>query len=174
MKIFKINYFPRDIEAGDYFEKFLISSISTVITIRLFLRLTNYPMISCANYHIAHMLFGGIIMAFSLFCLLVFINKESKIFASVVGGIGCGTFIDELGKFITKDNNYWYRPSIALIYVIFILLFFITRYVEKHFKFRKEEYAINALDALKQAILNDLDVNEKKKSLSLLAKADGE
>lgn len=171
MKVFKINYYPRDIDSGNFFENFLIASISTVIIIRLLLFLTDYPMISWSNYHIGHVLFGGVIMALAIFILLIFVNKEAKTFASILGGIGFGTFIDEIGKFITKDANYWYRPSIALIYVTFILLFLLTRFVEKHFKYRKEEYAINALDALKEAVLHDLDSNEKKKSLSLLTKA---
>ena len=39
-----------------------------------------------------------------------------------MGGLGFGLFIDKLAKFITSDNNYFFRPAIALIYAIFVLL----------------------------------------------------
>jgi hypothetical protein len=48
--------------------------------------------------------------------------------AAIVGGVGF--FIDELGKFITEDNNYFYNPAAALIYLIFIGLF--NRVVHAH------------------------------------------
>jgi len=32
-------------------------------------------------------------------------------------------FIDELGKFITSDNNYFFQPTISLIYIVFIIIF---------------------------------------------------
>ncbi len=39
----KINYLPRDIDTGNYFENFLVSSVSSVITLRLFLYLAKQP-----------------------------------------------------------------------------------------------------------------------------------
>src|SRR3990167_6561029 len=109
--------FPRDVEAGDLVENFLVSAIASILVIRLFLAITGYPQLGGENFHIAHMLWGGFLMMVAVIGLLVFLNKETKYIASILGGIGFGTFIDELGKFITKDNNYFYQTTIGIIYV---------------------------------------------------------
>src|SRR6202011_2316027 len=70
-------------------------------------------------------------------------------------------FIDELGKFITSDNNYFYRPAIALIYVVFVLLFLWWRSLERHRVWDEETYLANALMLLQDAALHDLDPREK-------------
>ncbi|OGM20345.1 hypothetical protein A2714_04850 [Candidatus Woesebacteria bacterium RIFCSPHIGHO2_01_FULL_38_9] len=166
------HYFPRDVEAGDLVENFLVSAIASILVIRLFLAITGYPQLGGENFHIAHMLVGGFLMFLALIGLLVFLNKETKHIASYVGGIGFGMFLDELGKFITNDNDYFYQPTIALIYVIFVLLFLGARAIEKYFKPNKQEYAINALEMIKQVIMHDLDVLEKRKAYRFLKKSD--
>lgn len=113
-------------------------------------------------------------MFIALSITFIFLNRETKYIASVIGGIGFGAFIDELGKFITNDNNYFFQPAIAIIYVILVLIFLAGRAIEKYFRLRPEEYAINALEMTKQAIMHDLDEEEKKKALQLLKKSDPE
>ena len=161
MRRFNFHYFPRDIDSGDLIENFLVSAIASILVIRLFLGITGSPIIGGEDFHIAHMLWGGFLMMAAIIGLLVFLNKETKYIASILGGIGFGAFIDELGKFITNDNNYFYQPTIGLIYVIFVLLFLCARVIEKYFRPNKQEYAINALDMTKQVLMHDLDVEEK-------------
>jgi hypothetical protein len=79
----------------------------------------------------------------------------------VLAGVGFGLFIDELGKFITSDNDYFYRPTIALIYVVFVLLFLWWRSLERHRVWDEETYLANALMLLQDAALHDLDPTEK-------------
>src|SRR3989344_1438116 len=172
MHIGKIHYPPRDIEAGDFIEYFLISGVASTLIIRTFLSLTSYPQLGGQNFHIAHMLWGGFLMMIALLSLFIFLNKEVKYFASIVGGIGFGAFLDELGKFVTSDNNYFYRPTIAIIYVIFVLLFLAARAVEKYFKFTKDEDDVNAIETTKQALIHDLDEKEKRSALSYFHKSD--
>ena len=72
-----------------------------------------------------------------------------------------GLFIDELGKFITSDNNYFYRPAIALIYVVFVLFFLRLRTFERHRRASEDVYLANALVLLQDAAIHDLDLKEK-------------
>jgi hypothetical protein len=167
-----MHYPPRDVEAGDIIEYFLVSAVTSILVIRTFLYFTGYPQLGGQNFHIAHMLWGGFLMMVALISLFVFLNKEVKYFAAIVGGVGFGAFIDELGKFITNDNNYFYRPTIAIIYVIFVLLFLGARAIEKYFKFTKDEYTVNALEMTKQAVVHDLNKEEKRIALSYLKKSD--
>ncbi|HTY39993.1 MAG TPA: hypothetical protein VMC43_02800 [Candidatus Paceibacterota bacterium] len=170
----RLSPFLRNIEGGDLIESFLVAAISTILVVRVFLELTGYPMLAHGQYHIAHLLWGGLLMMFAVFVLLVFLNKEAKQFAAVMGGIGFGLFIDEIGKFITKKNDYFFEPSIAIIYVIFILLFLGLRAFEKRFVFSPKDYAANALESSKEIILYDLDEQERARALRYLDRADQE
>jgi len=165
-------YFARSIDAGDLLEMFLISAIFSILLIRMYLHLTGYPQISVGTLHIAHMLWGGFLLMIALIISITFLNKEAKRIAAVVGGIGFGTFIDELGKFVTADNNYFFQPTISLIYIIFILLFFLFRFIEHSVDITKKEYAVNALELSKDVILHDMDQKEQKEALTLLGKSD--
>ena len=54
---------------------------------------------------------------------LGYINKSSYYLVATLGGLGFGAFINELGKFITGDNDYFCQLTVALIYIIFVLLY---------------------------------------------------
>ncbi len=157
-----------NIEAGHLLERFWVSAVASIFIIRGFLKFTGYPQIGGGEIHFAHMLFGGFFMMLALFILFMFLNKESKHWAAIFGGIGFGAFIDELGKFITSDNNYFFEPTIALIYVILVAIFLLTRLLEQHFYISQRAYAINALEVAKEVLLYDLDTQERDKALQYL------
>lgn len=160
----------RNIEAQNFFELFFVSAIASILLIRSYLFVTGFPKIGGENLHIAHMLWGGLFMLIALYLLLTYMGKLIGYTAAILGGIGFGTFIDELGKFITNDNNYFYQPTIALIYAIFIILYLIAHFSQKLHKFTQEEYLINALEIMKEAVLLDLDKKEQRSAMKLLKK----
>lgn len=168
----KHEMFIVDFNALLYLDNFLISSITSIIFIRVFLALSGYPQLGGDSLHIAHMLWGGLLMMITLICLLAFINKNAKIIGSVIGGIGFGIFVDELGKFITHDNNYFFQPTFALLYVIFLLIYFSFRTIFHIIEKDDKEFVMNALEILKEAVFFDLDTNEKQKLKMYLTKAD--
>ena len=114
-------------DAPQLVELFLVAAVAAVLAIRAFLALTGYPQIGGDGLHIAHMLWGGLFMLLAMLLLFTLLGRAVQRFAAILGGIGFGTFIDELGKFITHDNNYFYQPTIGLIYLVFIAIFLILR-----------------------------------------------
>jgi hypothetical protein len=160
--------FPRDLVAGRYLDLFIVGGVSAVMAIRFILRLTGYPSLGGARFHIAHMLWGGLLMAAALLICLSFLGNRTRLLAALLGGVGFGTFIDEIGKFITRDNNYFYQPSIALIYIMFVLIYLAFRDVQMRSRISREEYLVNAINDLEEAIINDLQPEERERALGYL------
>jgi hypothetical protein len=138
---------------GQFFETFFVAAVAAILVIRAFLATTGYPRLGGGGLHIAHMLWGGLLMLLALVLLLAFLGRRIQALAALVGGVGFGTFIDELGKFITSDNNYFYQPTIALIYMLFVLLFLAFRALEQRQRFTPQERLANALDLVRDVAL---------------------
>ncbi len=107
---------------------FTITTAASVLLTRLFLEITGYPQLGGRHLHIAHMLWGGLFITTSFLYLLLSV-KPKKAIACITGGIGLGLFIDEIGKFITRTNDYFFRPTAFLIYTILLLIWFVCRLV---------------------------------------------
>ena len=139
--------FIRDAHGTDRLDMFLVFAIATILVTRGFLALMGWPQLGGGGLHIAHMLWGGLGMLTAIILLLSFWSPVLRQMAAVVGGIGFGLFIDELGKFITSDNNYFFQPTIALIYIVFILLFVVVNAVHRRPLSSRESEANLAIEA---------------------------
>ena len=166
------SHFVRDLRAGARVQTFLVSATAAVLTLRLFLEITGYPRLGPGGLHIAHMLWGGLLMLAGIVILFSFIGKEIERFAVVIAGIGFGMFMDEVGKFVTQDNDYFYRPAVAIIYVTFVLLYFATRAIQNLRAHTETEYLVNALVEMEDVVLHDLDVEESKRLQAYLDRCD--
>ncbi|HVV67069.1 MAG TPA: hypothetical protein VHB72_03295 [Candidatus Saccharimonadales bacterium] len=162
----------RNINARDYLEIFLVTAVSALLINRFFLYLTNYPSVGGSRFHIAHMLYGGGLMLVALVLLFSFLGTRVMRLSAFIGGIGFGLFIDELGKFITRDNNYFFRPTIGLIYAIFIIMYLAFNAISRYGRLTSREYQLNALSELQEAVLQDMDRVEKRRLAELLHAAD--
>src|SRR5256712_11231009 len=154
-------FFIRNPDAATLLGTFFVSAVAAFLGVRFFLGVTGYPRRGGGGLHIAHMLWGGTLMVAAVLLLLSYLGQRIRRAAAVIAGLGFGLFIDELGKFITSDNNYFYRPAIALIYVVFVLLFLWWRSLERHRVWDEQTYLANALMLLQDAALHDLDPTEK-------------
>src|SRR5215216_1133119 len=163
--------FIRNLDATSYFEDFFLCAVGSIVVIRLYLGLTGYPQLGGNGLHIAHMLWGGGLMVVAVMLLLGFLTATARRVAAVVAGIGFGAFIDELGKFITSDNNYLFRPAIALIYVIFVGLYLALLYVARRAAYSRAEYLVSALEIAKEGLLNELHRHERERALRYLRRA---
>ncbi len=133
----------RDQDTGSLLELLMVTAIVTIVVNRAFLAATGYPQISPGQLHIAHMLWGGLFMLAAIVMVFRYWNPSVRRFAAFAGGAGFGLFIDELGKFITRDNDYFYRPAIAVIYVIFIFMFLVFRSLAERSLLSKDEVKVN-------------------------------
>lgn len=160
----------RSLDFGDHFEDFLVSAVASILAIRLFLHLAGYPTVGGESLHVAHMLWGGLFMATALLLLLGWLGRSVKALAAVLGGIGFGTFIDELGKFLTHDNDYFYEPTVALIYVVLVLMWIAVRRVRSRPLTRREALS-NAVELTLEAARGDLQREERRRARELLRRA---
>jgi len=163
--------FIRNFDAGSRLETFLITAVATILIIRAFLELTGYPKLGGEKLHIAHVLWGGLFMLVSILMFSTFLGKCRERLAIVVGGIGFGYFIDEVGKFLTHDNDYFFKPSVSVMYVVFILIFLAVRSIETRRYYTRLEYLINAIRELEEIALHGMDVESKRRILSYLARS---
>jgi hypothetical protein len=162
----------RSTDIGPLQDAFLISAVTMIIVIRFQLWVTNYPQLGSGNLHIAHLLWGGLWMLVALFMLFSFVGHRLRLPAAILGGIGFGFFIDELGKFITSDNDYFFEPAAAIIYLIFIVLYLVTRWMQGNREMGSRESLVNAADMLSDAADRGFDDREKRQALELLSRAD--
>jgi hypothetical protein len=158
----------RSAEIGRLQDTFLISAVTMIIVIRLQLWATNYPQLGSGRLHIAHLLWGGLFMLIAIGLLLSFLGRGWRRPAAVIGGIGFGFFIDELGKFVTSDNDYFFKPTAAMIYIVFILLFFATRWMQTRRGFSERENLFNAVDLFAEAARGSFDERDRARVLALL------
>jgi hypothetical protein len=166
-------YFIRNLDGPDLFLTFLISAIAAILAIRFFLYLSGYPQLGPGGLHIAHMLWGGLLLLVAAIMLLGFLDRPTQRVAAVVGGLGWGTFIDELGKFITQDHNYFFAPTIALIYVSFVTLYLAFQAVARATALTDDEYEANAMRIIEEAIVHGLTVDRRARVQEYLARTRG-
>lgn len=161
----------RSIDIGSRQDAFLIAAVATIVVIRLQLWATDYPKLGGGNLHIAHLLYGGFLMMIAIILMLSFLGRGSRRIGAVLGGVGFGFFIDELGKFVTTDNDYFFKPTAAIVYLVFITIYFVTRWTRNRAGFSEREHLFNAIDIFAEAARHDLDEREKARALELLDKA---
>lgn len=151
-------------------ELFLIAAVVTVLATRGYLAATGYPKIGSGGLHVAHVLFGGLFMLVAMLLVLLTFGSSAERVASWLGGIGFGLFIDELGKFLTSDNNYFFQPAIALMYLIFVVAFIAVRAVPDH---RMPSRAVSlgyAYSLLTDSALGKLNAVHRRQALTMLAR----
>jgi hypothetical protein len=111
--------------AEHYMVLLLVGFAVTIIATRSFLELTGYPQIATGDFHIAHVLWGGLLLFVASLLLLIWRGPRLYSLSSLLTGIGFGLFIDEVGKFITRTNDYFYPLAAPIIYASFLLTVFI-------------------------------------------------
>jgi hypothetical protein len=160
---------PRDYNLAALHLTFFVTAIVTELCIRTQLYLTHYPQLGGHGLHIAHLLWGGVFMLTALAILLSLLGRRARQAAALIGGVGFGFFIDELGKFITADNNYFYKPAAGLIYLIFLGLYLGSRAYQRHRGLDDDEKVRNAVELIGEATRGPFKLEYRDQALALLA-----
>jgi hypothetical protein len=164
----------RSVDASRHLDIFLVCAVAAVLGNRTFLIITGYPQLGNGTLHISHAIWGALMMAIAIVIAIAFLPPFTRTFVAFLGGAGFGWFIDELGKFITRDVNYFFQPTIALIYIVFIAMYLVFRTIAAR-AFGPDEAVLNALEAVKAASIGKLDETRRREAVALLdvTEADG-
>lgn len=154
-------------DAGRNLDVFFTFAVAGVLGNRIFLVITGYPQLGNGTLHISHAIWGGVMMLIALVVAVSSLAPGVPLFVAVLGGAGFGWFIDELGKYITRDVDYFFKPTLALIYAIFVLMYFAFRVIRRH-RDQSEAAMLNAIEALRQGILGRLPEPRRAEALTLL------
>ncbi|MEX2100422.1 MAG: hypothetical protein WEB19_03315 [Acidimicrobiia bacterium] len=157
----------RSVDLTRRLDIFLVCAVASVLGNRTFLIITGYPQLGNGTLHISHAIWGALMMMIALFVAIAYLPPKTRTFVAFLGGAGFGWFIDELGKFITQKVNYFYQPTIALIYIVFIVIYLVSRNVERR-NFTADEAVLNGLETLKSASLGELDETRRTAALELM------
>ena len=150
----------------------LVSFALSVSAIRIFLEITGYPQIGSDELHFAHVLWGGLLLFASSLLPLIFVNKRILDISALLSGIGVGLFIDEVGKFITQANNYFYPAAAPIIYVFFLLTIQIYRMIQEPIKNDLRTNLFHTLEEFEEVLEGDLSDIEKEKIITRMESFD--
>jgi len=120
--------------------------------------------------HIAHVVYGGVLLYASSILPLLYANRWAYTWGALISGVGVGLFIDEVGKFITQTNDYFFPAAAPIIYAVFLLTVLIYLRVSKSTEqdARGEFYAV--LETLSEVLDHDLEPDEHQELRSRLAR----
>jgi hypothetical protein len=133
----------------------------TVAGTRVFLELTGYPQVGGSVLHIAHAIWGGLLLFVAVLVMLILANRWAVTISAVLSGIGVGLFIDEVGKFITQKNDYFFPPAAPLIYASFLLMVLLFLLVRRSRPANPRASMYRVLLGLREVLDNNLDPRER-------------
>lgn len=144
-----------------YLQITILSFAGSVSLTRLILELTGYPQLGNQVYHIAHVLYGGVLLFIAGLLPQIFANRWVYTWNSILTGVGVGLFIDEVGKFITQNNDYFFPAAAPIIYAFFLVtvLLYVRVSGEPKLDARGELYMI--LETLSEVLDHSLEMDER-------------
>jgi hypothetical protein len=147
--------------AENYLLITLLSFAASVTLTRLFLEITGYPQLGSKELHIAHLLWGGLFLFIAALLPLLLANRWVYFLTAFISGVGVGLFIDEVGKFITQNNDYFYPAAAPIIYAVFLLTVLLYVRVRRKPASNSRQQLYEILEGLEEVLDHDLDQEEK-------------
>jgi hypothetical protein len=153
----------------------LFSFVATVSVVRSFLVLTGYPQIGQGTLHIAHVLWGGLILYITAILSLVYLNPRLHTLEAILSGIGMGLFLDEVGKFITREYDYFFPAAAPIMYVFFLLILVLILLIRRPTQVDGRSELVQALEVIREQLyrpLNSIERNRIEKNMNTVIDSD--
>jgi hypothetical protein len=139
----------------------IVSFAATVIGTRWYLELTGFPQIGGGELHIAHALWGGLLLFIASLIGIVWTGHLVFRVAAVIAGVGIGLFIDEVGKLITATNDYFYPAAAPIIYATFLVAVIAWLRVRDFEQRGARRQLLSAMQLLEESVEADLQAAER-------------
>lgn len=139
----------------------LVAFAATVIATRWFLSVTGFPRIGGGDLHIAHALWGGAALFGAALLPILLAGRFVYLLASLLAGVGIGLFIDEVGKFITAENDYFYPAAAPIIYATFLLAVLVWLRARAPDDPDPRSQLLTALELFEESVEGDLQREER-------------
>jgi hypothetical protein len=162
---------PRELRATTYLIAFVVATVATVLVTRGVLAAAGFPQLSGSGLHVAHVLWGGLLMALALVLVMSFVGPMIRPVVAVIGGIGFGLFIDEVGKFVTSENDYFFRPAAAIMYVVIVLFVLFIQALHGRRRPQPEELLAGALVEAVGGAAGGISDGRRARALALVDQA---
>ena len=139
----------------------LVSFAATVIVTRWFLTLTGFPRIGGGDLHIAHALWGGAALFAASILPILLAGRFVYVTSALLAGVGIGLFIDEVGKFISAENDYFYPAAAPIIYATFLIAVLVWLRARRPDDPDPRSQLLTALELFEESVEGDLQHRER-------------
>jgi hypothetical protein len=162
---------PRDPASNSHITGFLVITVATVVVTRLLLSLTGFPQLGGRGLHVSHVLWGGLLMGLAFVLVLTYVGPVVRRVAVLPAGVGFGLFIDEIGKFVTSDYDYFWAPTGAAIYAVVIALGLLSEALRKRHPRDPSEFLAAAADQAVAGLAGGFSSRERTRARWYLTQA---
>jgi hypothetical protein len=114
-------------------------------------------------------IWGGLIWFVGSLFQLIYANHRALDISAILTGIGAGLFIDEVGKFITKTNDYFFPAAAPIVYAFFLVILFVFSLTRKKRDLSSRELLYNTLEQFEEVLEGDLSDVERDRMLGELS-----
>lgn len=146
----------------------------TVAAVRVYLDAAGYPRIGGGGLHVAHMLWGGLLLVVAALLPLLFVGRRALTLAALAAGVGVGLFIDEVGKFITESNDYFFAPAAPIIYGGVLVLLLVWQLARRPHALTRRAAVRSATEALGDLADGRLSAADRDRVVRALTDAIGD
>ncbi len=161
---------PRTPRATENILTFVVVTVLTVAVTRALLAATGFPQVGGDSLHVAHVLWGGLLMAVAVVLALSFAGPLVRPWVAFIGGVGFGLFIDEVGKFLTSDNDYFFAPAPMIMYATVVVLMVAVDALHGRRPHHGTEYVAAAADHAVAGVAGGLSAQRRATAEDLLAR----